>query len=257
MWFFAFVPIGSVSKRIDGRARSPFSQGFGGSIAAHAPVAMTAHATSDTSMIREQRTNAGLELVLALVVKAFLDRDDLSTAIDQVGARHAFHVVGGRRLPLRVVDDREPRGCVAQETLGILPTLVDVDADDRQPFVDVARLHRVHPGKRAAAGSAPRCPEIDIDDTSAKRIERDALAARRRQREGWRNVARCPPVCGDGNECNDQEGGETAHGTLATASGKQRASARYSLLVEPLQQRRELPGIVDAPDSLDQRRGRL
>src|SRR5579884_2983606 len=103
----AFTESGSASKRIDGRARSPFSHGFGGTIVAQPPMIAAAHATTIASMLREQCTNARFELVLALVAKTLLDGDDVSAAIDQVRARHALHLVRSGRTPVGIVDDGE------------------------------------------------------------------------------------------------------------------------------------------------------
>lgn len=79
----SFVCSGSASKRIDGRARSPFSHDFGGANA-HPASATTAHAAKSRSMLREQRADLRFDIVAALVAEAFLDRDDVALAVDQV-----------------------------------------------------------------------------------------------------------------------------------------------------------------------------
>src|ERR1044072_2555003 len=99
----SFVSSGSASKRIDGRARSPLSHGFGGAISEPTAGATMAQTATSRSMLREQRTDARLDVVATLVVKALLDRDDVALAIDQERARHAFHVVRCRRPALRAV----------------------------------------------------------------------------------------------------------------------------------------------------------
>src|SRR5512144_2848066 len=94
----AFVASTSASKRIAGRARSPFSHGFGGANAAQpasarAPEITATRTMRPGSLVRgEQCTNPRLERRGAIVVEPLLDGDDDAVAIDQVRARHAFHV---------------------------------------------------------------------------------------------------------------------------------------------------------------------
>src|SRR5438046_7722483 len=89
---------GSTSNRIDARARSPFSHGFGGSsVAQPASAAAAAIATITACSARsQQRTDLRLDCGHAVVVEPFLDRNDLAVAIDQVGTRHPLDVEGGR-----------------------------------------------------------------------------------------------------------------------------------------------------------------
>src|SRR6476469_7494859 len=128
----ALVARTSVSRRIDGRARSPFSQGLGGSNVAHAVATQATHAASRRSMPREQRTYAGLDRVALVVAEAFLDRDDDAVAIDQERTRHFLDAVRRGSRALRVEHHGERGRDVAQELLRVGASLVDVDTDDRE-----------------------------------------------------------------------------------------------------------------------------
>jgi hypothetical protein len=55
-------------------------------------------------------------------------------------------------------------GKVGQESIRRGQVVIDIDRDDHQSIVAVLRLHRIHPGKRLSAGSAPRRPEVDEYD---------------------------------------------------------------------------------------------
>jgi hypothetical protein len=58
-----------------------------------------------------------------------------------------------------------------QESLGIVPFLIQIDGDDGESLALVRILHRLHPGKGLTAWRAPGRPEIQIDHAAVKAIQ--------------------------------------------------------------------------------------
>src|SRR5260221_703463 len=83
----------------------------------------------------------------------------------------------------RIEDHRECRRILGEEPLGVGALLVDIDGDGDEPAAGVALVQLVHPWERAAAGTTPRRPEIDIDDLAGEARKRDGVAGGGRQRE--------------------------------------------------------------------------
>jgi hypothetical protein len=149
---------------------------------------------------REQGLDALLERALALIVKTVLDLDDFASRVDQVRAGHVPHRVRQRCHARLVIGDGELRRVALEEACGVGRILVDVDRDDRQAAIAVATLQFVHPGKRAAARSAPRCPEVDVHHLPAQPFERQGIAVRIAQRERRRGIADSGSEGGVGSE---------------------------------------------------------
>src|SRR5450631_2237878 len=195
----SFASAGSASNRISGRARRSFSQGLGACIVAHpASASVRARDVAAASRLmthmglsatREKRANLILERVPTIIAEPLLDIDNGPSHVDQIGTRHAFDRVRLRRRSDIVIDHGEARGVGLEELLCVSTAAIDVDGDDGQAAVSVTLLHFIHPRERSPAWTAPRRPEVDIDDLAAQIGQRDRLAVGGRERKRRRGLA--------------------------------------------------------------------
>ena len=61
-----------------------------------------------------------------------------------------------------------------REFRGLLQVVIEIHANNDEPFIAVFGLNRIPPRKRTTAGNAPRCPKVENDNFALvlRKIER-------------------------------------------------------------------------------------
>src|SRR6266853_319062 len=121
-------------------------------------------ATSCTSMREHQRADLSRQDVAIPELKSLVLPLNLAAAVDQKAGRDARDAELPGERTVRVEDDAKARDVVLKEPLGVGMHVIYIDRDDDKTVRTQRALHAAHPGKRAPAGCAPGCPEIDIHD---------------------------------------------------------------------------------------------
>src|ERR1700693_6005661 len=88
--------------------------------------------------------------------------------VNQHARGHALHFIELSQLSLGIEAHVKRWVKLIQEFIRIGSVPIQIDGNYPEPLSFVGALHRLHPRKRLSARSAPRCPEIYINNAATQ-----------------------------------------------------------------------------------------